>query len=273
MFSSAGDLSTLGIAILNSSLLKPSLNRRWLQPSAFTSDIRAAVGMPWGLRRIPLSATNPHKTITSFNKGGAIRYYSGLLTLLPDWDLGFTVLLAGNNTPGSGFPFADLIGSVLLPAFDAAARGSADALYSGEYVSSDETLNSSMVISTDPDRPGLGVGPWISNGTNMLDYVLSFGSGTYYGAIEPTARLYWTGLETVADDGSKRQSFKAVFEDEGLPSSNQTGMFSTNCAARLSQSGVTYGALPLDEFIFSVDAEGKVVGVENLALRSSLKKV
>lgn len=293
MFSSANDISTLGLAILGSRLIKPSLTRRWLQPTAYTADIRAAVGIPWGLRRIPLSDTNPHRTITSFNKGGEIRHYGAILSLLPDWDIGFTILRAGNDTGGSGFGFADLIGASLIPAFDAATRRSADALYSGEYAAREEggggggdgdggsgedgggvpALNSSLVVSTDPSKPGLGVGPWISNGINMMNVVLQLQSGNPYAAVAPAARLYWTGLETVADDGSRRQSFKAVFEDEGLPFPNKTGMFSTTCAAWLSQSGVTYGSLPLDEFVFEVNPEGKVVSVENLALRAKLYKI
>lgn len=50
--------------------------------------------------------------------------------------------------------------------------------------------------------------------------------------------------QMAADNGSGRQ---------GLPSSNQTRMFSTTCAAGLSQSGLAYGSLPLGEFIFEVD--------------------
>jgi hypothetical protein len=269
MFSSAADLSTLGLAILKSSLISPTLTRRWLKPIAFTADMRAALGIPWGLRRIPLSDTNPYRTITSFNKGGAIRYYSVLLTLIPDWDIGFTVLLAGNVT--SGFPFADLIGQALIPAFDAVARDEANTLYSGTY-SSNDNINSSLVVSTDPTKPGLGVGPWISNGTDMVNMALRLQSGSKSPANTPEVRLYWTGLESVAADGSKRQAFKAVFEDTGFTLPDQPKMFSTNCAAWLSQTGTTYGGLPLDEFVFHLDPAGKVVGIENLGLRTTLSK-
>jgi hypothetical protein len=54
MYSSSGDMSSLGRAILRSTLLKPAMTRRWLKPTSFTSDPKALVGMPWGIRRIQL---------------------------------------------------------------------------------------------------------------------------------------------------------------------------------------------------------------------------
>jgi hypothetical protein len=54
MYTSSGDLSSLGRAILRSTLLKPAMTRRWLKPVSFSSDPKAAVGMPWGIRRIEL---------------------------------------------------------------------------------------------------------------------------------------------------------------------------------------------------------------------------
>ena len=54
MYTSAGDLSSLGRAILRSTLIKPAMTRRWLKPVSFSSDPNAGVGMPWGIRRIEL---------------------------------------------------------------------------------------------------------------------------------------------------------------------------------------------------------------------------
>lgn len=54
MYTSAGDMSTLGRAILRSTLLKPAVTRRWLKPSVFTSDPKSTVGMPWGIRQLDI---------------------------------------------------------------------------------------------------------------------------------------------------------------------------------------------------------------------------
>jgi len=271
MYSSAKDLTTLGLSILKSTLIRPALTRRWLKPTAFTSDPVAAVGAPWGIRRIRLGPeTSRYRSITAFNKAGRFRWYTSLLVLLPDFDIGFTILGAGNYTAGLGFDFADIIGASIVPAYDAAARDEAGRVYSGTY-SSMSDLNSTLTITTDPSKPGLGIGPWISNGTDMVDYGLRLQAGSDTAGNHSEVRLFYTGREVAKKDGSKRQAFKAVFEDTGYPGKDGR-MFSTDCASWLSVTGVSYGAKALDEFIFNVDATGKVVSLENYALRSTLKK-
>lgn len=54
MYTSAGDMSSLGRAIMRSTLLKPAVTRRWLKPSVFTSDPKSLVGMPWGIRQLDI---------------------------------------------------------------------------------------------------------------------------------------------------------------------------------------------------------------------------
>jgi hypothetical protein len=50
-------------------------------------------------------------------------------------------------------------------------------------------------------------------------------------------------------------------------------LWSTDCGAWVGVTGVTYGSLPLDEFIFNMDSAGKVVSVDNLALRLTYYKI
>lgn len=98
MYASAEDLSNLGRAIMSHKLLSPVTTRRWLKPFAFSSDPRAMVGMPWGARRINVG--DPYRWTTAFNKAGNIGDYSALLAILPDFDIGITVLSAG-TLPGN----------------------------------------------------------------------------------------------------------------------------------------------------------------------------
>lgn len=57
MYTSAGDMSSLGRAIIQSTLLQPAVTRRWLKPSVFTSDPKSAVGMPWGIRQLDIGSS------------------------------------------------------------------------------------------------------------------------------------------------------------------------------------------------------------------------
>ncbi|KAF2015175.1 beta-lactamase/transpeptidase-like protein [Aaosphaeria arxii CBS 175.79] len=272
MYASAYDLSTIGRAILSSTLIKPSMTRRWLNPVTFSADFLASIGAPWGIRRIQLAKeTQPYRTLSVFTKAGTFRKYTSFITLLRDFNIGFTIMMSGTSTL-TNFQVADILGESLIPAYDAVARAEAEKLYSGIYVSK----NSYLVISTDPVKPGLGVGTWFSNGTNMVETAIMLQSGSLpslFGTeARPEARLYYTQLETKNSDGSKRQSWKAVFEDTGGPSPSAS-LWSTGCGSWVGITGVTYGSLPLDEFVFNIDSSGKVTSVENLALRSKLYKL
>ncbi|KAF2642179.1 beta-lactamase/transpeptidase-like protein [Massarina eburnea CBS 473.64] len=277
MYASANDLSTLGRAILSSKIIKPALTRRWLNPVTYASDFVASVGAPWGIRRIQLDKTaQPHRTLSVFTKAGTFRRYTSFITLLRDFNLGFTIMMAGQISL-SNFYGADLIGAALIPAYQTAARDEADALYSGTYVSREATgvdtaAASSLTISTSADKPGLGVGPWVSNGTDMMIVAIQLAAGATYTPLQPEVRLYYTQLEANTTAGGKRQAWKAVFEDTGGPAAGQQ-LWSTDCGAWVAVTGITYASLPLDEFVFNFGSDGKVESVENLALRSKLYKV
>lgn len=271
MYSSASDLSKVGRAILSSSIIKPALTRRWLNPVTFASDFLSSVSSPWGVRRIQLDKFNqPHRTLTVFTKAGTFKKYTAFLTLLKDYKLGFTIMMAG-NPPLSNFLGADLMGQSLIPAYDAVARDEADRTFSGTYVQQDG-LSGSISISTSANKPGLGISRWISNGTDMLRTALALQTGSPPSKlVYPEARLYYTMLDGKTANGT-RQSFKAVFEDTGIPAAGPQ-MFSTDCGSWVGVTAVTYGSLPLDEFIFNRDADGNVVSVENLAIRATYWKV
>ncbi|KAK8137853.1 hypothetical protein PG984_001233 [Apiospora sp. TS-2023a] len=261
MFASTGDMTTLGRA-----------------PVTYSSDFVAAVGMPWGLRRLKLSSgTNPHRSITAFTKAGGVGDYSSLLTIIPEFDLGITVMVAGPNTAGGIWTMADYIGAVVLPAYDAATRDDANSRYGGRYEADPAVypnLESSLELTTDPTKPGLGVGSWTSNGTDMIPVAQSLQSGMAVpsdpnggNATGASVRLYYTGLQS-----GPREAFKAVFEPLGAPDNPGTG-FSTDCGTWIDYTGVTYAGMPLDEFIFESDDAGKVLSVKNLALNITLNKV
>lgn len=268
IYSSPRDLSTLGRSILRSTLLPPSLTRRWLKPASLTSEPIASIGYPWGIRRINLPLANGKHPIDSYNKAGRIGHYSALLTLLPDYGIGFSIMIAGANIPGNNnFALADLMGAQLLPALEAAAREQAYERYGGEYL--DEATSNYLRVTAQADRPGLGIENWVANGTDMqlISVVLVAG----YQGVTPSIRLYPTGLETVRADGSRRVAYKAVFEDLNLPA-RPNDMFSTDCGSWVSFTSVTYGTHALDQWVFEIDKAGKVVSLESLAMRSVLKR-
>ncbi|KAK5656822.1 hypothetical protein OQA88_4370 [Cercophora sp. LCS_1] len=300
MYTSPSDISTLGRAILRSTLLKPAMTRRWLKPHSFSSDPKAMVGMPWGVRRIDLAENNTYyQFVHTYNKAGSIGSYYTLLALIPELDIGYTVMVAGQPPGSLTMDIAEALTSTYIPTLTNVARIQANATYAGTYrytgnmtSSTNSTarynatlgrftkrqdhiqpLNSSLTVVID-DKPGLGVYNWFSNGTDMSYVAAGIASNLssdYFERMQPSVRLYPTGLEEKTEDGGKRVAFKAVFEDLSLPSRNST--YTSDCATWVSVTAVVYGSRPLDLFIFDFGADGKVKAVENAALRLGMDKV
>ncbi|KAI5861322.1 beta-lactamase/transpeptidase-like protein [Durotheca rogersii] len=275
MYSSSSDLSRVGRAIIQSKLLPPAMTRRWLKPVTFSSDPRSGVGIPWGVRQLPLlkGADSPYQFATTFNKLGNLGKYSALLAVIPGFDIGFSVLAAGDSPPSLLTDIADTLSDTYLPTLVNIAGTQASNTYCGVYKSSDPAVNSSLSIVLDAG-PGLALASWISNGTNLLWYSVAMSRNvteSYWDKIRPSVRLYPTGLWDATADGGKRVAFKAVFEDLSLP--NTTKPFTTDCSTWVSVAGIMYGSKPLDLFIFNFNAAGSVTSVENAALRNRLGRV
>jgi hypothetical protein len=265
MYSSISDISALGRSILRSSILSPAQTRRWLKPTSLTSDLRETVGYPWGLRRIIMDPDRPYELITAFNKAGSIGRYSSLIALLPEFGIGFSVLVAGNLAL-SNWVLADALGDSILPAVQQAIREEAQENYAGNYSSS--ALNSSVVFTTDATKPGLGISSWISNGTDMMavsNFLLSSSISANF-----SARLYPTDLQVTASDGSKQVVLKAIFED--LAAQAKDSRFTAGCGTWIGPTAFVYGAMALDEFVFTLDPSGKAISVEVSALRLPMNK-
>ncbi|KAL7621890.1 hypothetical protein AAE478_007390 [Parahypoxylon ruwenzoriense] len=248
---------------------------RWLKPVSFSSDPRSAVGMPWGVRQLQLfkDSDSSYQFATTFNKVGSIGDYSSLLAIIPDFNIGFSILAAGDTPSSLVTDIADALSDTYLPTMVNTARSQAYATYGGTYTSSNLAVNSSLGIKVDKN-PGLVLSSWISNGTNLMWYSVAMShnvSKAYWNKIQPSVRIYPTGLWDAASHGGKRVAFKAVFEDLSLP--NATEPFTTDCSTWVSIAGIMYGSKPLDLFIFNVNAAGNVTSVENAALRNRLEKI
>ncbi|KAI1427746.1 beta-lactamase/transpeptidase-like protein [Xylaria sp. FL1777] len=274
MYSSISDISRLGRAIFRNTVLTAAQTRRWLRPAATTADVAEGLSYPWGYRRIrlgPAGSGLANRVVDAYNKAGSINEYASLLVLLPDYDAGFAALLAGGWPGNANWNMADAIGPILLPALEAAAREQADEVYVGTY-SAGGGVNSSITLSTDPLKPGLGVDRWVSNGTDMMEVAVRYTLGA--NVTGPSIRLFPTGLERSSSSGSgggKKIAFKAMIENTDK-TDHSDSMFSTNCGTWVSQTVTVYADYPLDQFVFTIGGDGKAQSVLPLALRMSLSR-
>jgi hypothetical protein len=231
-----------------------------MKPLTHTADLRFSVGAPWEIYRLQLPSTS--RVIDLYTKNGGIGVYSSEIVLVPEWDIGISILVAGSGSTLSRI--FQMIAEVMGPALEAAARKQADAAYSGHYVSSDPKLNSSITITTDDSLSGLGITSWISNGTNMLDTV------ALLLVPNPSIRLYSTGLKKKLSDGSSLVSWRAVIDD--MDQSNATSVFPT-CTNWGGVDGLMYGTIATDDFVFTLGRDGVAESVEPRVLRSRLNRV
>jgi hypothetical protein len=268
-YSNINDLRALGRSILSATLLTPAQTRRWMKPLTFTSDPNGSVGAPWEIVRAP----NLNRTSQLYTKSGDIGLYSAEVALLPDYDVGFTVLAAGLRSNANVRILSDILAAVYVPALEAAAKQEAQQIYAGTYTGTNGT-SSSLTVVTD-GKPGLGITQWVENGTDVFPLI-----GAILGATPEqlaqaaqagggvSIRLYPTGLKS--RDGTK-VAWRAVYELFLEPL--DPGAFSENCVTWVTVDGIIYGAVGVDEFLFNLSGDGsKAVSIEPRVMRTELKR-
>jgi CubicO group peptidase (beta-lactamase class C family) len=187
-YSSVSDLALLGRAILGLTQLSKRLTRRWMKPQSFTASPVFSVGAPWEIFRVQ----HDSNMVDIYTKLGGLGAYASVLILIPQYDLGITVLAAGAASTTTVLQVSNLITDDLFPVLEDVSRQEADSSFAGTYTSEDG-LNSTIVIETASATPGLLVTTFMSNGTDML-------------ATNVNTTLYPTGL---SDASGRTVSYRA----------------------------------------------------------------
>lgn len=233
-----------------------------MKPVTHTSSVKFSVGAPWEIFRVESS----RGTVDLYTKSGSLGVYASLLVLVPDYNFGWVILSAADNsgTANEGVHIlTSLIADAFLPAIEAAAKDEATAVFAGTYKATNG-LNSSMSIVTD-EFPGLGVKSWITNGTDAFESFLDL-NGVTSAQFSVSMRLYPTNL---VQTSPRQQAFRAVFEL--LPTRVDRSVFSV-CGSWGGVDGVFYGDIAIDEFLFHFDEQGRAVSIEPRFLRVILQK-
>lgn len=258
MFSTLSDLTKIGRSILSSAILRPVQTRKWLKPRAFLSDPLNAVGAPWEILRLP---TSNHKVVDMYTKFGSTPGYDSLFTLVPSWDVGFTVLSAGKQSSSTTHMLGNLVTSTLLKAIEDSAKEEAETKFAGTYRA--ERGNSSITLSALDSSLGIKITSFISHGKDMLTNGLLPGP-------EISARLFPTGIIRVLRDGKVEMGFRASLESlaEG-----PRGVFGMECMPWMDLDAKgTWGGVAIDDFVIVLGVHGKAISVRPRALRVNLVK-
>ncbi|CAK7209396.1 hypothetical protein SBRCBS47491_000427 [Sporothrix bragantina] len=268
------DMARLGEGILKSALLPMAETRRWLKPVSFTGRLQYAVGAPWEIHRYTLPN---NKVVDLYTKSGDSGAYSAFLVLLPDYDLGFS-LLSASSTLKLRFEvlaaIADVVAYTLVPAVDAQAAAEAMANFAGTYVSGNSSLT--LIVnqtSTAPTTlgglpgPGLVISNWTSNGMDVLTSQFTTYTGPRpYRLVPsvplPASRPSFRLLTKVDEPSAQLPISDKLFSGPGFLSSDWVAV-----------DALTYGGIGTTLFQFDVGSDGKATAVSPVAFRETLLKV
>lgn len=237
--------------------MSPTHTREWLKPVAFAGSLSTAVGMPWEITRLT-NITPDNRPIDVYAKLGSLPGYSAYIILIPDYDIGASIIASGGGGDPDGVALAlfEMIAKIAIPEVDGIMRDQANELYAGRYEGTNET-ESTLSLLID-DGPGLKVGEWTNRGKPILE-ALADERGIAVEALD--ARIYPVG------EGDR---WRLALEEIGSGSVLISGPGGA-CSQWEKVDNLRYAGLPVDEFRFVVD-EGAVVGIENPGLRTRLRK-
>ncbi|KAI0395148.1 beta-lactamase/transpeptidase-like protein [Xylariaceae sp. FL0594] len=273
VFSSTYDVAKLGRSILRSTLLlSPEQTRAWMKPTAFTAGLEFALGLGWEIYRY----TDRSKTgvVTDmYTKLGDAGNYASFLVLVPDYDVGFSVLSASGlasakQRSDAAHLLADLLSESLLPALRDQAGKETRTRYEGVYTaaasSSSSSSNATSKITlrfNDTPGPsyGLTLAGIVNNGVDMLAY--------YQDAVGKTGQQLVLAPSTY-DEGKKQRAF--VVTAVKPPGASYTGLFSKQWATNaewINNNAVTYGGQAFGTIYVDEDEDGRAIAVSPAVLR------
>ncbi|KAH7260019.1 beta-lactamase family protein [Fusarium solani] len=246
------DLAKFVRSILRHDLLPAPLTDLWLKPTSFLSTAQGAVGMPWEVYRVSDLTPSP-RPVDVYTKAGDGVLYAAYIVIIPEYDVGITINVAGLDSYAAGRDLLDLMVQEVVRYFENLAREQARNKYTGKYVNDKDSL----VLTVD-QGPGIKITEWTSQGKPVLKAWAAISGGN-----DPNvdARIY-----PVGENERWRVVFEAVTSQRSM-----TGIYKDYCANWFSVDQFRYQGLPVDEIDF-VTEDGVIKGLKVPGLRQELSK-
>ncbi|KAH8691668.1 beta-lactamase/transpeptidase-like protein [Talaromyces proteolyticus] len=232
-YTSTKDLRVIGQSILSSALLPSYITRRWMKPRKVQAN-------------------------TIINAGRDVGKYSTFIGLVPDYNIGMTILAAWNAPDSSVYAIRDTIVDIFYPAAETATKEKSEKAFTGTFAANDR--NSSITLAIEGGL-GVAITSLVSNGTDFLTGILAaYSDFRLYPTEQHTSRgrdgltFYLYHLNSLQQNGEPfTQDFSAVFNNEWL-----------------MVDSLNYINLATDTFTIGFDKQGVVQSVRCQALRSTM---
>ena len=260
IYSTIGDISKAGRAILSSTLLSQISTNRWLKPIVQSSNAADDVGAPWSIYRQTLSGKQKGTLVPSYTQFGTQGLYSSYIGFTPDYGIGFVILSADTTAAADLNAHVDLIAEYITPIMEKVAMHQAAHNYAGNYTTNDFKLQIRM-----DGLSGLSLTNWTRG---AQDIRAGFADLNSIAPATADFRLYPTNLINISEKGSK-QAFRAVLQDMSAPIDAGT----PTCISWMANvDKFIYNGASLDEFVFELDQSGAAVSLEIPAFNVTLKR-
>ena len=270
IYCTTNDFSKYLRSILSSRLLPGAVTNAWLKPHSWSmSGVMSATGMPWEILR-STKLTKDGRGVDVITKAGGLWGYSSLIVLLPEFKLGLTILVAGDQRA-----LAELtvrLTSSIVPAIEDFARIETRRAFAGSYgaISGKNgllSMNSSLVLAVDEVGPGIRIVAWTSRDVDFLKV---------YGHLKNMpddkdaweARLIPSNLEH--DDGTVREEIWRATAIQKPSQDRKSSAWDDFCLTDVDF--LSYGGFSIEEFRFVRGRNGEVESVVLNGLRITLFK-
>lgn len=218
--------------------------------------------MPWEIFRSSDLRPGSNRIQTIITKAGGLRGYTSQLLLMPEYNLGIVVLVAGDGNALAWL--REKLLKAFVPAVDGIARQQTAERFSGTYISADKHINSSISVDVQGSS-GLVLTSWISNGTDFLaTYIQMFqhvSGSAAPGKVQLTPSLTKRG-------SSESDVWRAQFVQDELPAA--AGVIDMRLITDVDT--FTYASRSVEEFVFSMNPSGVASKVRLPGLRITLTK-
>ncbi|CAN9359713.1 unnamed protein product [Alternaria alternata] len=204
IYSSSSDLSKyLRYVLTHFNAITHAIN--WLHPVSHSHGSNSFYGMPWEIFTTDRVLKDSNRTIRVVSKSGGLPGYTSIIMIVPEYDLGITILIAG---PGKIFAkIQSIVLTTMIQVAEKIAIRQLSDRYAGTYSAADPELNSTVILTA--DHRGLVVTTWISNGTDVFEspIVKDGAPEHYYAQLSPT--LLYRDEET-----QRGEEWRAMFVEE-----------------------------------------------------------
>ncbi|KAF7191367.1 putative hydrolase M10 [Pseudocercospora fuligena] len=243
IYSSSSDMSKFVRYILTHyNTVATGIN--WLLPASWATGINTFYGMPFEIFRIDKILEESQRPVTFVTKSGGLPGYYSQMMILEEYGIGITFLVAGEVSLLN--ELVNIITVELVRAMEVAIWESVRQNYSGSYVSTEASLNSSLSLDVSSSK-GLHLTGFISNGTDVFNSVLpSWGIETldeersWYAQLVPTL-LYKNETE------QNGEIWRVLIVPERLPE-DEENVWSSFCPTDVDT--LLYAGKAINEVVF-----------------------